>query len=167
VCFDFWKKQGKDRVHTHPTPDIIVGAPTLGQGHVRPPKQTAPVATVIVEQAPDPMPAPVNKKRTRRGKLESEGQTLVVTEVQGDMLVVEPVAEPAPERKAELELITGGKMEVTIKTQGDLSTEQVQAIRRRFLAGETKAALAREYKRSPKTISDIVTYKSYKNVPRD
>jgi hypothetical protein len=163
VCFQYKKEHGKDRVHKHPTPDIIVGAPTLGQGQVRPPKQTAPVAAVIVEQAPDPMPAPVNKKRTRRGRLETAGETLVVTEVQGDTLVVEPVAE----RKVELELITGGKMEVTIKTQGDLSTEQVQAIRRRFLAGETKAALAREYKRSPKTISDIVTYKSYKNVPRD
>jgi hypothetical protein len=174
VCFDFFKKNGKDRVHKHPTPEIIVGAPTLGQGHVRPPKQTAPVAAVIVEQAPDPMPAPVNKKRARRGNLETAGETLVVTEVQGDTLVVEPAdtatatqAVVAEARKVELELITGGKMEVTMKAQDDLTTEQVQAIRRRFLAGETKAALAREFKRAPKTISDIVTYKSYKNVPRD
>jgi hypothetical protein len=35
VCFDYRKQHGVDRQHTHPTPDIIVGAPTLGQGHVR------------------------------------------------------------------------------------------------------------------------------------
>src|SRR5262249_18737824 len=179
VCFDFWKKQGKDRVHTHPTPDIIVGAPSLGQGHMRPPKQTAPVAAVIVDTEKlaqetstqdwltQGQEAPAKSKHARRGKLESEGQTLVVPEVQGDTLVVEPVAEPVEERKVELELITGGKMEVTMKAQGDLTVEQIQTIRRRFIAGDTKALLAREYKRSPKTISDIVTYKSYKNVPRD
>ena len=169
VCFDYRKKNGKDRVHKHPTPEIIVGAPTLGQGHVHPPRQTVPVAAVIVDNTPAPetTPAPAPKKRARRSAVETAGETLVVTEVQGNTLVVEPVAEPAVARKAELELITGGKMEITIKAQDDLTTEQVQAIRRRFLAGETKAALAREFKRAPKTISDIVTYKSYKNVPRD
>jgi hypothetical protein len=187
VCFDFFKKNGKDRVHTHPTPEIIVGAPTLGQGHVRPPKaaQAAPVAAVIVDTEKlaqetstqdwltQGQEAPAKPKRARRGKLETAGETLVVTEVQDETLVVEPAdtasateAVVAEARKVELELITGGKMEVTIKAQGDLTTEQVQAMRRRFIAGETKAALAREYKRSPKTISDIVTYKSYKNVPK-
>jgi hypothetical protein len=66
-----------------------------------------------------------------------------------------------------LQLISGGKLTVTIKGQEDLTTEQVQAIRRRFIAGEPKAALGRAFKRSPKTISDIVTYKSYKNVPKE
>jgi hypothetical protein len=178
VCFDYRKKNGKDRVHTHPTPDIIVGAPTLGMGHVRPPKQTAPVAAVIVDVEQHAQetstedwltqgqqaPAPAKSKRGRRAQLESEGQTLVVTEVKADdTLVVEPVEE----RKVELELISGGTMAVTVKGQEDLTTEQVQAIRRRFIAGETKAALGREFKRSPKTISDIVTYKSYKNVPKE
>jgi hypothetical protein len=193
VCFDFFKNNGKDRVHTHPTPEIIVGAPTLGQGHVRPPRQTAPVAAVIVDAetlaqetssqdwltqgqpAPEPMPAPLNKKRSRRGRLESEGGTLVVTEVKADStLVVEPAdtasataAVEAEARKVDLQLINGGKLTVTIKGQEELSTQQVQTIRRRFIGGETKAALAREYKRAPKTISDIVTYKSYKNVPKE
>jgi hypothetical protein len=186
VCFQYKKQHGVDRKHTHPTPDIIVGAPTLGQGHVRPPKQSAPVAAVIVDTEKlaqetstqdwltQGQEAPAKPKRARRGKLETAGETLVVTEVQGETLVVEPAdtasateAVVAEARKVELELITGGKMEVTIKAQGDLTTEQVQAIRRRFIAGETKAALAREFKRSPKTISDIVTYKSYKNVPKD
>jgi hypothetical protein len=35
VCFTYRKQHGVDRQHTHPTPDIIVGAPTLGQGRVR------------------------------------------------------------------------------------------------------------------------------------
>ena len=35
VCFQYKKQHGTDRQHTHPTPDIIVGAPTLGHGHIR------------------------------------------------------------------------------------------------------------------------------------
>jgi hypothetical protein len=186
VCFDFFKKNGKDRVHTHPTPDIIVGAPKLGMGHVRPPTHTAPVAAVIVSaeklaqetstqdwltqgQTVPPMPAPAHKKRARRGRLETAGETLTVTEVKTDgTLIVEPANDAeTTARVANLPTIDGGTLAVTMKGQEELSTEQVQTIRRRFIQGETKAALAREFKRSPKTISDIVTYKSYKNVPRD